>query len=445
MQRLLLAFCWSAWLVLLGACVSQNSSLPATLSAPTALPSFTETSPHGLALIQVTGTLAPTESVYLPPTLSASPAATPILAPSATASVLPSPTPPASPSPTWQRETSYTNGEGTRTPLMMYIGKAVAFSDDVHLRIVVPTGQEFEFEITRDTPVVVQRDGPSNAGSASAATNNPLAALRQAAQDQALTQVSFARDAPARARGVVVTLADSVAAQFPTLTSQEWATRLTPTPAGFMPTPTPAFASRWVDMPWGRVNLDPSIEETNRYAQSTWCYRRVDVVEADRIGLWPINPMGMLIGRPVSTSMLNVEVIGKDADWHTEPDGTRYFGVSVVARNTPDRSDTHRFLLQVYESAPIAVNAPVDERFDQNYKYWSIFMPVNPVITDINQVRVGQIYALLGGNKPGGWDPEVREYSVIPVKQGRYLLGLYPIPVSWLCTCDYKQQQGWLK
>ena len=198
-------------------------------------------------------------------------------------------------------------------------------------------------------------------------------------------------------------------------------------------------------MPWGTVNLDPSIAENNDHALSTWCYRQIELVEADRVSLWSTNPMGMLIGRPVPRSMLNVEVLSRDADWRIAPSGEKYFIAGVIAHATADQSDTHRFALQIYYNAPLAINAPVDERFNGNSKYWSLFMPVDARVTDVNQIRVGQIYALIDRLTGWGGAPDLTSYRTFTIKLGTNPLGIYPVPVPWLCTCAFKQQQGWIK
>ena len=72
-------------------------------------------------------------------------------------------------------------------------------------------------------------------------------------------------------------------------------------------------------------------------------------------------------------------------------------------------------------------------------------MPVDAHVTDVNQIRVGQIYALIDRLANWGGAPEITSYRTFTIKLGTNPLGMYPIPVSWLCTCDFKQQQGWLK
>ena len=421
MKRTLLAFCLLA--LVLVTCSPVQNALP-----PVVTPTYVSVTAPSAAIALPTATYAPSPA----PMLTSSPTATVL----ATALLSSGTVESATSTPTWNSIAYTFNSQKTRVPLNVFSGKAIAFADDRRLRIAVPTGEQFEFSVNAKTIVVVQTTSQVGTASPMAATNNALPVLRQAVKDNASIQVQFSEAAPTVASGVIVILADQVAAALPTST-------LSPSRPP-VPTPTPPVLARWVEMPWGRVNLDPSIAETNNYAMSMWCYRNVSLVEAERVNLWATNPMGMLIGRPVGHAMLNVEVLSKDADWRTDS-GEKYVRASVVARNSPDKSDTPRFTIRVFYNAPLAINAPVDERFDQNYKYWSIFMPVNERITDVNQIRVGQIYAIISGYQPGGWVPEIKQYDGALIKQGAYVLGLYSIPVPWLATCEFKQQQGWLK
>ncbi len=220
----------------------------------------------------------------------------------------------------------------------------------------------------------------------------------------------------------------------------------TRTPTLPPPTLTPVLSARLVDLPWGKVNLDLPVEESNSYAMAWWCHLEMSRVKAADANMWFTNPKGMLIGRDKLPYVLNVEIIRKDADWKLDPDGTRYLKAIGLARATPDKSDTRHIDLTIYEHAPLDTNIPIDERM---YNKLTIAPIPGPGITDINQIRVGQIYGFTFYERDARWPRPVEQITTLTARsggtEGNQEIVIYTAPVKWEATCDYYKQTGAIK
>jgi hypothetical protein len=384
---------------------------------------------------------SPTPAAPPPPVTLATPrvsTATP--SPSSTATLTPTATRTETPSPT-----ATLGPTNTPTPLPNHLkGRVLGFSNNV-LTIALDGGGTITLTVTEQIPVTVMPAEPV-AGFPYSPVAKPFDALQEAVRENAPVQV-WTKDNTLQA--IVLSLLDAVATTFPTETTQQGMarhtqliTQLTPTPAGFVPTPTPVLAPRFVDMPWGRINLDLPMAQSNDYAMSVWCWRNVVLISADLLPQWATNPNSIFFNHPNSRSVLNIEVIGKDTDWSVDSQGRKYFNAISVVRNTPNKSDTQRFVLQIYYNAPLAVNMPTDSRLDGSVKNWLEFTSVPNTITDINQIRIGQIYGLLEYPLSWGGDPNVPGRSFVEIGQPWFRsLAIYTIPVAYEGTCAYEREQ----
>ncbi|MBI5029057.1 MAG: hypothetical protein HZB51_00920 [Chloroflexi bacterium] len=218
-----------------------------------------------------------------------------------------------------------------------------------------------------------------------------------------------------------------------------------PTATIFGATATPVLSHRYVEMPWGLVNLDLPIDETNEYAMAWWCHLEVERVRAQDLDMWHSNPKGMIIGRAKLPFVLNVEILNKDNDW-TSVSGTRYLRAEGLIRTTPNRSDTYRIKLRIYEHASLATNIPIDDRM---YDRFSIAPVPGIGITDVNQIRIGQIYGFTFYERDARWPRPAEQIDTLIARpselEGNEEMVIYTSPVKWEATCDYAQQQGWIK
>ena len=209
---------------------------------------------------------------------------------------------------------------------------------------------------------------------------------------------------------------------------------------------TPVLSARLVDLPWGKVNLDLPVEESNSYAMAWWCHSEVPRVKSSDLHLWFTNPRGMLIGRAPMIYILNVEIVSKDSDWRLDAGGARYFRAIGLVRATPDKSDTYQLNLAIYEHAPLDTNIPIDERMDNSL---TVAPVPGPGITDINQIRVGQIYGFTFYERDARWPRPVELITTLTARsggtEGNQEIVIYTAPVKWEATCDYYKQTGAIK
>jgi hypothetical protein len=290
--------------------------------------------------------------------------------------------------------------------------------------------------------IVVPLDSQSLGDASYYPVTQPLTALEEAVRLHAPARL-YSKDNVVQA--VFLTLPNATASAFLTETTAQrtmdasptpWVP--TPTPAGFVPTPTP-FATPWfVDMPWGKIDLNLSIDQSNAYAMTVRCWRQTVLIDANLLPLWATNPNGIHFGHPNGRAVLEVKVVGKDADWSVDSQGQKYFNAYVVAWQTPVEATLHHFALRIYDHAPLATNMPVDSRLDGGARYDVDYAPVPTTLTDINQVRIGQIYEVIEGYLSWGGVPAVDNHWLVLISQAaNNFLGIYTVPIAPEGTCAY--------
>jgi hypothetical protein len=235
--------------------------------------------------------------------------------------------------------------------------------------------------------------------------------------------------------------------------------QLTRTPV--TPGPPPAV-HRTFDLPWGKVDLDLPIEETNRYAMALLCERSIGRLQAENLPLWFTNPVGM-IKQGKGTwirSLLNVEIVDVSPEWKprelriTKLNGEvvvetmSFFTAHGIVRVTPDKSDTQMINLFIARNVGILTNMPSDHRlYNGPGKPNNIDLaPVEAFrITDPSQIRVGQIYGVTYTEDPR-WPKPIREISSLTIlPNDASELVIYTVMPEWEWSCAYKQQMGWIK
>jgi hypothetical protein len=364
----------------------------------------------------------------VPPTATPLPTSTPTTPASATtagADVTPRPTATHTPRPT---------ATFTPTPLPTHVeGTVVSFSNGiltVHLSPITSDGSTVQIPVSNQINVFV----PTGA-TYSLPVADPMGALTTAARDHVSAELDVADDNTVK--DVVFEFPPADVAAFPTVDAQAVPT-LTPTPAGFVPTPTPVAMPWMADMPWGRVDLNIPIDQSNVYAMTVRCWRQTTLIDASLLHLWATNPNGIYFGHPNTRTDLEVKVIGKDMDWSVNSQGQKYFNAYVESWQTPLEAAPHRFVLQIFYNAPLATNMPVDSRLGSGAQYTVNYAPVPTMLTDINQIHIGQIYEVIEGYLSWGGVPAVDDHFLVSISQAaNNLLGIFTIPVATEGTCAY--------
>lgn len=263
------------------------------------------------------------------------------------------------------------------------------------------------------------------------AVNTPTLALSSTPTAALSSTPSLTPSSTATATNSPSSTRTSTSTQTPTVTR-------TATPAF---TPTPVLPPRFVEMPWGKVNLDPSVEETNHYANAFWCQTLAGLVRPERLPMWATNPVGMSSGA-YAVQIFNARVTGKDADWKTDKDGNKSLDVYALAYDQRDPSKTYPLTITVFPGTKWATYIPSDKRVVSRPG----IVPVGQ-LTDPNSIRVGQIYGVTRYTGDIRWMKPVKEIPWVSlfVQDDFSFLVTYTVAPAWEDTCDYLQQQGLLK
>ena len=356
--------------------------------------------------------------------------------------------------------------DGSRLPALN--GKAVSFQNST-LKIEAEPGITFDLLVNEATVVYAgvsalsQVIGPSQA-----------AAFSAAVKESARVNVGYRDASPDTAVSVMLTLSKEALAALPTVPPQTQsailnATRIhappTSTPPGFLATNTPVLAHRIAEFPWGKVDLDLPLAEANAYATMMWCARYASWIPPEKLPLYPTHPQAMVFGAGGGTGYFhNVEIVSRDAAWKIAPTGARYLQAIGLIRKTQDHTDTRKIALTVYEGAPLLVFFPMDARAmggfgveqtgngrEQTFiQGATVTVSTQFAVTDLNQIRVGQIYGLFESadiyhhptrsliteftvNKSDPWIFQPGAYSSAPY----HALVTYTQPFDWLGTCDH--------
>jgi hypothetical protein len=421
---------WKALLatliVFLVACTSACTPMPVTISLPTAGPIVAPTPAD-------TSTLTPSATWTLIPS------ATPSLTPSVTPSVPSSFTP--SLMPTWLAnsacllvplEARRIWNEASSRGVISHAGVYGVLIEEVPESITLQTaaGTAFTFPLTDQTRIE-QRNSTDEKDIFF--TKLDKTRLGQAARQHSSATIFFSCPSATTwsTDRVLLDVGSIVSTRTPTLPP---------------PTVTPVLSTRLVDLPWGKVNLDLPAEESNSYAMAWWCHWEMPRVKAADLNMWFTNPKGMLIGRAPLPYVLNVEILSKDSNWQIDDGSARFFRAVGLVRATPDKSDTYRLNLVVYEHAPLDTNIPFDGRM---YDQLTLAPIPGPGITDVNQIRVGQIYGFSFFERDGRWPRAVEQINTLSARsggdEGNQEIVIYTAPVKWEATCDHFKQTGAIK
>jgi hypothetical protein len=394
-KQLVFALCLLLVVIFVTACDTAQSAPTAPVPTPAKGQEIAQALPSDTPTLQATATIASTATSTLTLTPSAIPSATATKPPSLT------------PTPKWQ--TTQLMPDGSRLPA--FKGKVVSFQNG-SLKIEVEPGKAFEMSVGNTTNVYAGASGMDLVLNAS-----QTLAFTSAVKETALATIAYRDSAPTVAAIVMLSLSKESAASIPTVPPATWvaianATRAyatpTATPAGFQATSTPVLDHRIAEFPWGKVDLDIPTEQANEYARANWCSQAAEWVPPEKFSMWATNPNGMIMGAMGGGYFHNVEILSRDNIWKSTPNGGRYFQAIGLIRNTQDRNDSRKILLTIYEGAPIEVFVPVDERMMggfgtkktedgdrvQNVIYSNQLAPTTFSITDINQIRVGQIFGI---------------------------------------------------
>ena len=390
-----------------------------------------------MACAPVQNTVQATATVAMA-TATSAPTATAIATATMTATVTATATATATPGPT-----------NTPTSLPNVInGKVIGFTNNV-LTVGLNGSGTANFTVTDETLVVVVPITPTPKAGYPPVLN-PAEALQAAARENAPVRIERVENT---VRFAVVSLPNEIVAKdFPTLGISQMATatavrvsaQLTRTPV--TPDPPPAV-HRTFDLPWGKVDLDLPIAETNRYAMALWCEWLWAHLNAADLPMWFTNPVGMISGRAYHRYVLNVEIIEKEAKWRVSNLGNKYFYAWGIVRHTPDKSDTQQIRLIIGYGAGILTNMPSDHRLyngpgkpNSNY-----LAPVEGfTVTDPSQVRVGQIYGIAYYDD-FRWPKPISQIETFYVQPQGSELVIYTVMPEWEWSCAYRQQMGWIK